>query len=70
MKRLERNNAVAGHLKLWESALQDRADLYRTPYTWLGFGKLGYFDVGQGIPDEQWKPIADDEVTTGEGDLF
>ena len=67
MKVLERNNAVIAQIRIWEALLQDRPDMYRDPYPWLGFGALVNFDVQQGIPDDQWKPLPiEDQESEGE----
>jgi len=70
IKRLEHNNAVAGQVRLWETVLQDRTDMYRSTYPWLGFGKLLSFDVLGGLEDDLWKPLPPDDTEGVEGELL
>ena len=61
IKRLERNPAVLGQLVMWADYLQDKPDLFKSPYTFLQFGELEDFTVQTGLDDKSWLKKEEDE---------
>ena len=61
IKRLERNRAIYGNLRMWEEVLLagEDGDLIRTPYRHLRLGPLLSFPAEIGIVDDAWKTPVD-----------
>ena len=68
IKRLDRNLAVLGHLRLWEFLLTRPPSLLHTEPGLLTFGDLRTVDVPVGIDDELWrgKASASDDGNRGQ----
>ncbi len=54
LKRLEKNAAVYGDVRMWASFLKGEEDLLGSRETVLRYGDLLCFDVDQGIEDKEW----------------
>ncbi|OJU80808.1 MAG: hypothetical protein BGO11_19605 [Solirubrobacterales bacterium 70-9] len=55
IKRLDRNLAVIGHLKMWAHLLTRPPSLLSAESPLLGFGELVTVEVSPGIDDELWQ---------------
>jgi Domain of unknown function (DUF4365) len=71
IKRLERNDAVAGQLLMWAEFLGPKGDLFTPEYPHLSFGHLAFFEASAGIDDAVWtaREVVSDEQFTEEGRL-
>jgi len=71
IKRLERNLAVIGHLKMWAHLLTRPASLLASEVPLLTFGELMTVEVSPGIDDELWqgKRTQDDGQISGQQEL-
>jgi len=65
IKRLERNPAVLHQVLFWAEYLRQPkvGDLFQKDYPFLRFDALVTFQVGVGIPDDEWLPNEEDEAT-------
>ena len=54
IKRLERNRAVLGHLRMWADYLSSFQDWISVNYPFLRFGQLATVDINTSIPDAEW----------------
>jgi hypothetical protein len=70
IKRLEKNLAVLGHLRMWEYVLTRPASLLDGEPRLLTLGKLASVQVQFGIDDDTWRGEAsDDDRIPGQGEL-
>ncbi len=68
IKRLDRHQAVRGHVLLWRSIFTER-DLTKR-YDKIRFGLPLEFEVGAGIDDNAWKNAGIVEIPSGDDDDF
>lgn len=54
IKRLDRNPAVLGQLRMWAVYLSRPQDLLSVNYPFLRFGQLATVDINASLPDDVW----------------
>lgn len=54
IKRLDRNPAVLGQLRMWAVYLSRPQDLLSSNYPFLRFGQLATVDINVSLPDDVW----------------
>ena len=54
IKRLDRNPAVLGQLRMWAVYLSRPQDLLSSNYPFLRFGQLATVDINASLPDDVW----------------
>ena len=62
IKRLERNDAVAGQLVMWAELPGRGGDLFTQAYPYLSFRPLPTLEIDAGIDDEAWRRHEDESA--------
>ena len=62
IKRLDRNPAVLGQLRMWADYLSRPHDLFSLNYSFLRFGQLATVDINASLPDDLWNNAEEDEA--------
>ena len=57
IKELENNGAVIGQFQMWREFLTKlpRADMFKSEYPYVKFGRLAYSELEHGVPDQLWR---------------
>ena len=68
IKRLDRNPAVLGQLRMWADYLSRPHDLFSLNYSCLHFGQLVTVDINASLPDDLWNNAEEDDETENLGE--
>ncbi len=68
IKRLERNRAVLGHLRMWADYLSSFQDWISVNYPFLRFGQLATVDINTSIPDAEWSKEEEEPLKKEDSD--
>lgn len=61
IKRLDRNQAVLGHLRMWAVYLSRPQDLLSVNYSFLRFGLLVTVDINTSLNDDVWSNVEEED---------
>ena len=61
IKRLDRNPAVLGQLRMWADYLSRPHDLFSLHYSFLRFGQLATVDINASLPDDLWNNAEEED---------
>ena len=60
IKRLDRNPAVLGQLRMWADYLSRPRDLFSSEYPFLRFGQLATVNINTSLPDDLWNNMEEE----------
>ena len=68
IKRLDRNPAVLGQLRMWADYLSRPQDLFSSNYSFLRFGQLATVDINASLPDDLWNNAEEEDEAENLGE--